>query len=67
VIAVVKYFHQSREELQKMCVEMNVPLLTQVPLEPKLLLSCEGGKSFVKEFPESVTAKKFNEIVKKVK
>lgn len=50
-----------------MCLEMNVPLLTQIPLEPKLLLSCEGGKSFVKEFPDSVTASKFNEIVAKVK
>ena len=50
-----------------MCLEMNVPLLTQIPLEPKLLLSCEGGKSFVKEFPDLVTASKFNEIVAKVK
>lgn len=52
---------------QKMCLEMGVPLLTQIPLEPKLLLACEGGKSFVKEFPESVTASKFNEIVTKVR
>jgi len=52
---------------QKMCLEMGVPLLTQIPLEPKLLLACERGKSFVKEFPESVTALKFNEIVTKVR
>jgi Mrp family chromosome partitioning ATPase len=51
----------------KMCIDMGVPLLTQIPLEPKLLLACEGGKCFVKEFPESVTASKFNEIAKKIK
>lgn len=49
-----------------MCIDMGVPLLTQIPLEPKLLLSCESGKCFVKEFPESVTASKFREMVEKV-
>jgi Mrp family chromosome partitioning ATPase len=31
----------------KMCNDMQVPLLTQIPLEPKLLLSCESGKCFM--------------------
>ena len=51
----------------QMCAEMQVPLLGQIPLEPKLLLSCEAGKCFAKEHPESVTAKKFNEIVNQLK
>lgn len=50
----------------KMCDDMKVPLLGQVPLEPKLLLSCEGGKCYIAEHPESQTAKRFVEIVKKV-
>jgi len=50
-----------------MCEDMKVPLLSQVPLEPKLLLSSEGGKCFISEHPESVTASKFREIVAKVK
>jgi Mrp family chromosome partitioning ATPase len=50
----------------KMCIDMGVPLLTQIPLEPKLLLACEGGKCFTKEFPDSVTAKKFKEIASKI-
>ena len=47
-----------------MCKDMAVPLLTSIPLEPKLLLACEQGKCFVSAFPDSVTATKFKEIVK---
>jgi Mrp family chromosome partitioning ATPase len=32
---------------EKMCQDMNVELLGRVPLEPKLLLSCEAGQCFV--------------------
>ena len=47
----------------KMCLDMGVPLITQIPIEPKLLLSCESGKCFVKEFPQSVTSSKILELV----
>jgi Mrp family chromosome partitioning ATPase len=39
----------------QMCKDMDVPLIAQVPLEPNLLLSCEKGKCYMSEFPESVT------------
>lgn len=51
----------------KMCIDMGVPLLTQIPLEPKLLLACEAGKCFAKEFPDSITGSKFTEIAMKIK
>ena len=44
----------------KMCVDMQIPLLGKIPIEPKLLLSCEAGKCFVKECPETVTAARFS-------
>lgn len=50
-----------------MCEEMKIPLLGAIPIEPKLLLSCEGGKCFIKECPETVTAKRFSQIVDKLK
>ena len=31
----------------QMCNDMQIPLLGQIPIEPKLLMSCEGGKCFV--------------------
>jgi nitrogenase subunit NifH len=41
---------------------MIVPLLTQIPLEPKLLMATEKGKCFAKEAPDSITAGKFVEL-----
>jgi len=49
-----------------MCEDMQIPLLVKVPLEPQLLLASEGGKCYAKEFPESVTAARFNSLVKQV-
>ena len=51
----------------KMCEEMEVPLLSQVPLEPALLISCEKGKCYISEAPESITAKKLTEIIENIK
>ena len=51
----------------KMCQDMDVPMLAKVPLEPNLLISCEKGKCYMAEAPESITAKRFAEIVQKIK
>jgi len=40
----------------KMCADMGVELLGRVPLEPKLLLSCEAGQCFVAQHPTTQTA-----------
>ena len=44
----------------KMCVDMDIPMLGKIPIEPKLLLACDAGSCFVKECPETVTAAAFN-------
>ena len=51
----------------KMCEDMKVNLLGRVPLEPKLLLSCEAGKCFVADHPDTQTEKAFSDIVNQVK
>ncbi|CDW77673.1 cytosolic fe-s cluster assembly factor nubp1 [Stylonychia lemnae] len=51
----------------KMCQDMNIKLLAQLPLEPKILLSCEGGKCFASEHPDTKSARIFQDIVKQVK
>ena len=51
---------------KKMCEDMQVPLLVQLPLEPKLLLATESGKCYSKEFPDSITGGKFSELADKV-
>ena len=51
----------------KMCADMSIEMLGKIPIEPKLLMSCEAGKCFVKECPDTVTATRFQQIVDKVR
>ena len=51
----------------QMCADMKIPLLGKIPIEPKLLMSCEGGKCFVQNYPETVTAASFTKIVDQVR
>jgi len=50
----------------KMCQDMDVPLMAQVPLEPNLLIQSEKGKCYMTEAPDSVTAQRLKEIVGKI-
>ncbi|KAL4510491.1 hypothetical protein ABPG72_004645 [Tetrahymena utriculariae] len=50
----------------KMCQDYKIDLLGQVPLEPKVLICSEKGKSIVKEHPDSVAAKVYQHIAEKV-
>ena len=52
--------------VEKMCAEMDVPLLQKVPLDPKLLMSCEKGKPFVEENAESPAALALKALARKV-
>ena len=49
-----------------MCEEMNCELLGQIPLDPKLLLSTEGGTCFYKENSESKTSIAIKAVVDKI-
>ncbi len=43
---------------EKMCADFQIPLLSKIPLEPQLLMSCEKGACFATSMPDSVTAKR---------
>lgn len=46
-----------------MCSDLNLPLLGKVPLDPRIARSCDEGKSFLGEVPESPAAKVYQNIV----
>lgn len=46
-----------------MCSDLNLPLLGKVPLDPKIARSCDEGKSFLREVPDSPAAKVYQSIV----
>lgn len=46
-----------------MCSDLNLPLLGKVPLDPRIARSCDEGKSFLGEVPDSPAAKVYQNIV----
>ncbi|KAI5623077.1 cytosolic Fe-S cluster assembly factor nubp1, partial [Silurus asotus] len=48
---------------QRMCEELSLPLLGRVPLDPQIGRSCDEGKSFLNEVPDSPAAAAYRAIV----
>lgn len=52
---------------QRMCEELNLPLLGRVPLDPRIGKSCDEGRSFLAEVPDSPAAVAYQNIVQKIR
>ncbi|XP_062388603.1 cytosolic Fe-S cluster assembly factor nubp1 [Sardina pilchardus] len=52
---------------ERMCEELNLPLLGKVPLDPRIGRSCDEGKSFLGQVPDSPAAIAYGNIVQKIK
>jgi Mrp family chromosome partitioning ATPase len=50
-----------------LAVELNIPFLGAVPLDPRLGRACDEGKSFVEEYRESPATTALLDIVKQIK
>lgn len=48
---------------ERMCSDFNLRLLGKVPLDPRIAQSCDEGKSFLREVPDSPAAKVYQNIV----
>lgn len=55
-------FKPSSGGAAKMCQDMAVPFLGSVPLDPRIARSCDEGKFYLSEFPDSVATKAFNTV-----
>ncbi|XP_028979572.2 cytosolic Fe-S cluster assembly factor nubp1 [Esox lucius] len=51
---------------ERMCEEMNLTLLGRIPLDPRIGKSCDEGKSFLAEFPESPAALAYRSVVQSI-
>ncbi|XP_052366614.1 cytosolic Fe-S cluster assembly factor nubp1, partial [Oncorhynchus keta] len=51
---------------ERMCEEMNLTLLGRVPLDPRIGKSCDEGKSFLTEVPDSPAAAAYHSIVQSI-
>jgi MinD-like ATPase involved in chromosome partitioning or flagellar assembly len=45
-----------------MCAEMNVPFLGAIPIDPLIARSCDEGKSFIAQAPDSPASKAYAAI-----
>jgi ATP-binding protein involved in chromosome partitioning len=52
---------------ERVASKMGVPFLGAIPLDPRVAQDSDSGKPFVMENPESLAAKAFDAIVKKIK
>ncbi|KAK6481587.1 cytosolic Fe-S cluster assembly factor nubp1 [Huso huso] len=48
---------------EKMCKELNIPLLGKVPLDPRIGKSCDEGKSFLSGVSESAATAAYRSII----
>ena len=46
-----------------MCVDMGVPFLGKVPLDPRLARACDEGVNYLAENPDAIAAQSLNKIV----
>ncbi|NXU56144.1 NUBP1 factor, partial [Turnix velox] len=51
---------------EKMCQNMNVSLLGKVPLDPQIGQSCDRGRSFLFEAPESPATLSYRNIIQRI-
>jgi len=51
---------------RQMCIDMDVPFLGSIPLDPIVAQSCDQGKSFQETFPDSKATAAYQEIFSKI-
>ncbi|XP_069839771.1 cytosolic Fe-S cluster assembly factor NUBP1 isoform X2 [Dendropsophus ebraccatus] len=51
---------------EKMCTDLSIPLLGRVPLDPNIGRSCDTGKSFFTEIPDSPATLSYRTIIQKI-
>lgn len=51
---------------EKMCIDMNVPFLGKITMDPNIGRCSDEGISFVKDCPDSLAAKQYLEITEKI-
>ena len=50
----------------KIALDLNVPFLGRVPIDPRIRKGCDEGAPFVIRYPDSPATKSFTEIVEKI-
>ena len=49
---------------ENMALEMNLPFLGRIPIDPQIVEACDGGLPYVESYKDSRIAECFSEIVR---
>ncbi len=52
---------------EKMAIEMKVPFLGKIPIDPKIVEACDSGKPYIQHFSETQAAKAFKKAIGRAK
>uniref|UniRef100_A0A3P9JT23 NUBP iron-sulfur cluster assembly factor 1, cytosolic n=1 Tax=Oryzias latipes TaxID=8090 RepID=A0A3P9JT23_ORYLA len=52
---------------EKMCADLNLTLLGKLPLDPRIAQSCDEGRPFLREVPDSPAAEVYHTIVQSIR
>ena len=51
---------------EDMALEMNIPFLGRIPIDPKIVHACDSGEPYVRQYSKSQSAQSFNEAIKPI-
>ena len=51
---------------ENMALEMNIPFLGRIPIDPQIVHACDSGLPYVEEYKNSIAAKNFNETIRPI-
>lgn len=51
---------------ERAALELGVPFLGRIPIDPQVVISTDNGRPFILDHPESEVARSFNSVVEKV-
>eukprot|EP01135_Chromosphaera_perkinsii_P001984 Nk52_evm31s215 gene=Nk52_evmTU31s215 len=61
-----RIFPPSTGGAAQLAIDMDIPYLGAIPLDPRIGRSCDEGKSFVSEVPDSPATKAYESIIKQI-
>ena len=52
---------------QQLAQEQEIPFLGSIPLDPRIGMSCDFGKSFLEDFQDTDTARAYVKVIENIK
>jgi ATP-binding protein involved in chromosome partitioning len=51
---------------ENMALEMNIPFLGRIPIDPQIVQACDSGEPYIQHYSHCQTAQSFNEVIKPI-